>query len=95
MRDAETREILYLAFVENHVICSYSPRLIEASIDERKMPKIGLRDAFSQVERLVSGKGMVRLYVNYEQLPKFMTLYMGEKNKARFGKGDGTPLCQL
>lgn len=81
MRDPETRDILYLSFVDNHLVLSYRAQLLQASIDCRKMPKIGLDHAFIEAEKLVAGKGLVRLYINYAQLPQFMSIYLGGRNE--------------
>lgn len=81
MRDPDTREILYMSFLSNHLVLSYTPHLLHASIDGRKMPKIGLQHGFVEAERLVNGKGLVRLFVNYVQLPQFMSIYLGGRNE--------------
>lgn len=81
MRDPDTRDILYMAFMDNHLALSYSPQLLQASIDGRKIPKIGLQHGFIEAEKLISGKGLVRLYINYAYLPKFMSIYLGQQNE--------------
>lgn len=80
MHDAETQDILYLAFIDNHVVISYTSRLVEAAIDSRKNPKIGLSDAFIEVNKSVANKGLGRLFINYSVLPQFMSVYM-DKNE--------------
>ena len=80
MRDNDTRDILYIAFVDNHVVVSYTSKLVEASIDARKNPKIGLSYAFIEVDKLVSNKGLGRIFINYSVLPQFMAIYM-DKNE--------------
>ncbi len=80
MHDDETHDILYMAFVENHVVISYTSKLVEAAIDARKDPKIGLNYAFLEVNKKVSGKGLGRLYISYSVLPQFMSIYM-DKNE--------------
>lgn len=81
MRDPETRDILYAAFVENHFIASYTNKLVEASIDARNTPKIGLDYSFMEAEKLVAGKGLYRMFVNYANLPQFMSIYLGSNNE--------------
>lgn len=81
LRDPETREMMYTAFVDNHLIMSYIGRLVEASIDERAQPQIGREYAFIEVDKLVANKGLCRLFVNYEYLPQFMTIYLGGRNE--------------
>ena len=76
MRDPKTREILHLAFIDNHLAVSYSGALIHAAIDERADPRIGLDPAFLEVERAVAGRGLCRVWINYSQLPQFLSLWM-------------------
>lgn len=81
MRSPDTRDIFYIAFVDNHLVASYTSRLVESAIDSRNKPQIGLDDSFIETEKLVSGKGLVRVFINYARLPQFMTIYLGEKNE--------------
>lgn len=81
MRDPETRDILYMAFVDNHLVLSYASRLLESSIDARKIPKIGLNHSFIEAEKLIAEKGLVRFYINYANLPQFMSIYLGGRNE--------------
>lgn len=80
VRDPDTRDILYSAFVDNHFVVSYTSRLVESAIDSRDKPKIGLDPAFMEAERLVAGKGLLRVFVNYAHLPQFMAIYLGGGN---------------
>lgn len=81
MRDPETRDILYAAFVENHFVASYTSRLVESAITARHSPVIGLDASFIECEKQVAGKGLFRIFVNYVNVPDFLTLYLGEKNE--------------
>lgn len=81
MHSPDTRDIFYIAFVDNHLVASYTSRLVESAIDSRNKPKIGLDDSFIETEKLVSGKGLVRVFINYARLPQFMTIYLGGKNE--------------
>ena len=81
MKDPETRDILYAAFVENHFVASYTSKLLEASIDAYKKPKIGLESSFIEADKLVARKGLCRLFVNYSVLPQFISIYFNERNE--------------
>ncbi len=76
-RDPKTLDILHTAFVDNHFLASYDSRLIEASIDERSQPTMGLNRSFLEVEKEVMGKGLSRIYLNYDYLPQYLSLYLG------------------
>lgn len=75
----ETRDILYMAFIENHAAASYTARLVEAAIDERSSPGIGLDDSFIRADKLLAGKGLCRVFVNYEYLPQLARIYLSER----------------
>ena len=81
MRDPETRDIFYIAFVDNHLVGSYTSGLVESAIDSRNKPKIGLDQSFIETEKLVSGKGLVRVFINYARVPQFMSIYLGARNE--------------
>lgn len=81
MRDPDTRDIFYCAFVDNHFIGSYTSKLVESAIDSRNKPKIGLDHSFIEAEKLVSGKGLVRVFINYARLPQFLNIYLGTGNE--------------
>ena len=58
MRDPDTRDVFYTAFVDNHLVGSYTSGLVESAINSRNKPKIGLDQSFIETEKLVSGKGL-------------------------------------
>ena len=81
MREKESRNILYLAFVDNHLVASYTPRLVNDAIDARENPSIGLNDSFLEAERLVGTRGLVRVFVNYAALPQFLSVFFEEESE--------------
>ena len=86
MRDPDTRDIFYCAFVDNHFVGSYTSKLVESAINSRNKPKIGLDHSFIEAEKLVSGKGLVRVFINYARLPQFLNIYLGKP-------GTSTSIC--
>lgn len=81
MHNPDTHDIFYCAFVDNHFVGSFTSGLVELAIDSRNKPRIGLDHAFIEAEKLVSGKGLLRVFINYARLPQFMTIYLGTKNE--------------
>jgi Uncharacterized protein conserved in bacteria len=81
LTDKDTRDILYTAFVENHYVASYTSKLVEASIDERNNPTIGLDPLFIEANKLVAGKGLYRVYIQYAYVPELLAMYMGNNNE--------------
>lgn len=81
MHNPDTHDIFYCAFVDNHFIGSYTSWLVESAINSRNKPKIGLDHSFMEARKLVSGKGLVQVFINYAYLPQFMTIYLGARNE--------------
>ena len=81
LMDPKTRKILYTALIENHFIASYTSGLVEASINERNNPVIGLDPYFIEVDNLVANKGLFRIYIHYEYLPQLLEMYVGKENE--------------
>ena len=81
LTDIKTNEILYTAFVDNHYIASYSSKLVEASINERNQPVIGLDPFFIEANKIVANKGLFRLYIQYAYLPDLLEMYMGKDSE--------------
>lgn len=79
--DPESRDILYISFVENHLIASYTGKLIESSILELNDPLIGREALFIEAERMVSNKGLCKLFINYKNLPDFLGIYLTEQSE--------------
>lgn len=81
LTDPKTHEILYTAFVDNHYIASYTSKLVEASIDERNHPTIGLDQLFIEANKSVANKGLFRMYIQYAYLPQLLDMYIGKNNE--------------
>lgn len=81
IKDPETREIIYTAFVDNHIALSFTSKLVEAAIDGRHTPKIGLNYSFIEADKLVAGKGLYQMFINYEYFPQFARIFLGEENE--------------
>ena len=75
--DPLDRSTLYLAIIENHIVCSYTGLLVEKSIMEKNDPFIGRDLYFLDVEQKISSGGLCRIYVNYRYLDNYLTLLTG------------------
>jgi hypothetical protein len=71
------RSTLYLAIVENQLICSYTGLLVEKAIIEKDDPFIGRDLYFLDVEQKTPGGGLCRIYINYRYLESYLTLLTG------------------
>ena len=78
--DPEDRSTLYMAFIDNHLICSYTVILVEKSIQEKANPHIGRDFYFQEIEQKMSGNALCRIYINYAYFNNFLTYTMGAPN---------------
>ncbi|MEN7550331.1 DUF3352 domain-containing protein [Rapidithrix thailandica] len=73
--DKATNETLFLTFIDNLLVLSYTHSLVEASINQLKEPQLGRDLQFLDVYKEVSGKDMFRFYISYPYLKDYMSLY--------------------
>ncbi len=78
LKDKQTNQILYLSIVENLLVGSYTHLLVEKSLDQMELPELGRNLAFQQVNQVVEGKDMLRVYLNYSELDNYLNLYLEE-----------------
>ena len=75
------RSTLHLFFVENLMVLSYQPSLLEASIDQLEEPVIGRDIDYMEIKNEVGERGMTRFYVQYDHLDNYMMTYLQESNE--------------
>ena len=73
--DVKNRETLYISFIENQMIASYTHTLVEASIDQYSEPEIGRDLNFIEVKKQVGYNDMFRLYFQYDYLEQFVKVF--------------------
>jgi antitoxin component YwqK of YwqJK toxin-antitoxin module len=71
----EKRETLYLSFIKNQLIASYTHVLIENSIDQYKDPKIGRNLNFIEINKETTRDGLFRFYTQYKYLNNFISCF--------------------
>lgn len=69
--DRQTKETLYLSFIKNQLIASYTHTLVEASIDQYKEPVLGRDLNFIEVNQKVGYDDLFRLYVQYNFIDEY------------------------
>jgi len=79
--DKSTHETLYISFINNQMIASYSHKLIEASIDQHKEPFIGRDLDFIEVMQKVADKDLFRLFVQYKYLDDYAYYFVNQPDK--------------
>ncbi len=75
--DPVERTTLYMSFVDNHMICSFTGVLVEKSIKEKEEPLIGRDLYFLDVEHKMKNAGLCRIYINYRHFNSYLTLFTG------------------
>lgn len=79
--DKESRETLYMSFIKNNFVGSYQSSLLEAAINQRNEPVIGLDVHYKDIAKQIDQDGMFRLYMQYSYLDEYMKAYMDEENE--------------
>ncbi|MFT4523572.1 MAG: hypothetical protein ACI8ZN_002527 [Bacteroidia bacterium] len=77
----DVKDVLTLCKIENFLVCSYTPQLVEKSIDEWADPKLARDVYFNDVYKKVETKGIGRLYVHYDRVDDLMSCYMDGSNE--------------
>lgn len=66
--DVTSKETLHFVFEDNYLSASYNHALIEASIQEKKLPEFSRSFHYLAIQKKVTRNGLVRMYVNYPTL---------------------------
>jgi len=74
----KSRETLYISFIENQLIASFTHSLVEHSIDQFNEPIIGRDLQFIDISKKVGYDNMFRLYVQYKYMDKYLNCYFNE-----------------
>ncbi|WP_245625615.1 DUF3352 domain-containing protein [Flagellimonas eckloniae] len=69
--DHKNKETMYLSFVKNQLVASYTHTLVEASIDQYKEPILGRDLNFIEVNQKVGYEDLFRLYLQYDFLDDY------------------------
>ncbi|HWA33061.1 MAG TPA: DUF3352 domain-containing protein, partial [Cyclobacteriaceae bacterium] len=72
---------LHLSMPGSFLIASYTKKIVTAAIDSRDGNNSLAGATFNTSEHSIEDNGIVRLYVNYAMLPKFMKVYAAENNE--------------
>ncbi|WP_339873812.1 DUF3352 domain-containing protein [Olleya marilimosa] len=73
--DLKNHETLYISFIKNQMIASYTHTLVEASIDQYSNPEIGRNLNFIEVKKHVGYNDMFCLYFQYDYLDEFVNVF--------------------
>jgi antitoxin component YwqK of YwqJK toxin-antitoxin module len=72
VHDRESKETMYLAFIKNQLVASYTHTLVEASIDQYQEPVLGRNLNFIEINQKVGHEDLFRLYVQYNYFDDYV-----------------------
>lgn len=72
VHDRESKETMYLAFIKNQLVASYTHTLVEASIDQYQEPVLGRNLNFLQINQKVGHEDLFRLYLQYHYFDDYI-----------------------
>jgi hypothetical protein len=72
---------LYAAFPGSYLVASYSKRILTASMDAYRADSTQSKNSFLTIMNELSEPGLMKLYLNYNMLPEFISCYTGAPNE--------------
>ncbi len=78
--DLKSKDVLYLSFIDNLLVCSYTSSLLEMAIREKNTEYFIKNNEFKKVESKLSNRDLFKFYVNYSQLNSFVKCYVDDLN---------------
>ncbi len=75
VHDRESKETMYLAFIKNQLVASYTHTLVEASIDQYMEPVLGRNLNFLEINQKVEHEDLFRMYVQYHYFDDYIKMY--------------------
>lgn len=80
LTDEKTKDVIQLAFIENLLVCTFSPVLIEKCLDQKDDNYWAANIDFQNVAREIKSRKLFNFYFNFNQLKKYMKCYLGEES---------------
>lgn len=68
----EEGQTIYIAFLENVLVASFTQKLVESSITQFSDPSLATNIHFLAVRERIKGSGMLQLYINYAQVDDYL-----------------------
>ncbi len=78
--DRKNKETMYLAFVKNQLVASYTHTLVESSIDQYQEPVLGRDLSFIEINKKVGYEDLFRLYLQYDFLDEYYKRFSDKPN---------------
>ncbi|MGG8497930.1 DUF3352 domain-containing protein [Tenacibaculum sp. TC6] len=78
--DKKERETLYISFIKNQLIASYTHILVEKSIDQYNNPIIGRDVNFIEINKETPEDGFFKLFIQYKYFNKYLSCFSNQVN---------------
>lgn len=75
VHDRESKKTMYLSFIKNQLVASYTHTLVEASIDQYLEPVLGRNLNFLKINQKVGHEDLFRMYVQYHYFDDYIKMY--------------------
>jgi hypothetical protein len=75
VHNRESKETMYLSFIKNQLVASYTHTLVEASIDQYMEPVLGRNLNFLEINQKVGHEDLFRMYVQYHYFDDYIKMY--------------------
>lgn len=82
--NTKTRETLYITFIKNQLVASYTHVLVEQSIEQYMAPVIGRDVNFTEIKTATENDGFFNVYVQYAYLDKYLGCFTTNANLKNF-----------
>jgi len=81
LTDIKAKDTLYLSFIDNLMVCSYTRSLLEMSIREKEIEFFVKNHNFKKIVAKLSQKDLFKFYVNYSFINGFVKYYVDDMNE--------------
>jgi len=78
--DIKTKEKISLAIIDNLMVGSYAPTILENAIDQKNEKYWIKNQLFTKTTKELGGKHLIRFYFNYKMLDRFAKVFLTESN---------------
>ncbi len=87
LEDLTSPDVLSLAFIDNVLVCSYAPALVEKSIQQKDSAYWEKNESFRAVASELDDETLFTFYLNYKQLYSYLTCYMDDPGESMLALG--------
>lgn len=74
--DPKTRDILYLTVVHQYLVCSYTAKILENSLDQMETAYLAQDKHLTDLVSITDNDGLGKLYVHYAYIDEYLNCYM-------------------